>query len=116
MKRRRANYELFWRGTYLRRPVSSTSSRSTKTGSTIFMLRNVPNGGGVLRQAWFKSVQGQGQPQRTWVPGVPDPESTVVPDACVSSLVLVNRCSEHLSWLGLLKCSISGTNYRVASP
>ena len=46
VKRRRANYELFWRGTYLRRPVSSTSSGSTKTGSTIFMLRNVPNRGG----------------------------------------------------------------------
>ena len=45
VKRRRANYELFWRGTYLRRPVSSTSSGSTKTGSTIFMLRNVRKGG-----------------------------------------------------------------------
>ena len=51
--------------------------------------------GGVVRQAWFKFVRGQ--PQRTWILGVPDPESMVVPDACLVSLVLVNRCSEHLS-------------------
>ena len=52
-------------------------------------------GGGMLKQAWFEFVQGQ--LQRTEVQGRPGPESVVVSYQGCVSVVVVNRCSEHLS-------------------
>ena len=39
----------------------------------------------------------EGQRQRTWVQGMPGPESTARSDLCCVFLVLVNRCPEHSS-------------------
>ena len=49
----------------------------------------------MLRQAWFEFVRGQRQ--CTGVRGRPGPEPAVVSYLVCVSVVVVNRCAEHLS-------------------